>query len=180
MGMAIMSDDFTVADLDQFEGQNGRYELFEGALIVTPLGTSAHQSICLRLIMAIAPYVESRGLGVVFAPGRVVVDNRTALEPDLMVVAGPPALASTSWKDLPAPVLVVEVLSPSTRSFDRIQKRQAYLRGGAAEYWIVDPSKRTVTIVRADAPEAEAGNLLRWRPVGAAADFELAVASLFA
>jgi Uma2 family endonuclease len=179
MGMSIAADHFTVADLDQFEGQNGRHELLDGALIVTPLGTSRHQSACLRLGAALLAYVARESLGTVFAPGRVVVDDRTALEPDVLVIPGPASNAGEPWRNHPAPLLVVEVLSPSTRSLDLMQKRQAYLRRGAAECWMVDPEARQVTRVRAGEPDVPVSDSLHWHPVGATAPFELRVSTVF-
>ncbi len=89
------ADHFTVADLAQFEGRNGRHELLDGALIVTPLGSSRHQSLCLAIALTLRSYVIRERLDVVFAPGRVVVDERTALEPDVLIIPGPAELAST-------------------------------------------------------------------------------------
>jgi len=37
------------------------------------------------------------------------------------------------------PVLVVEVLSPSTQRYDRTKKWDLYRRTGVEHYWIVDP-----------------------------------------
>ena len=45
-----------------------------------------------------------------------------------------------------APDLVIEVLSPGTRRFDRQQKLAAYGRNGVREAWLVDPDAETVTI----------------------------------
>jgi Uma2 family endonuclease len=179
MGMVIAADHFTVSDLAQFDGRNGRHELLDGALVVTPLGTSRHQSLCLALGAALREYVLRQRLGATFAPGRVIVDQRTALEPDVLVVPGPRETASLPWESHPAPLLAVEVLSPSTRSFDHTQKRSAYLRHGAAEYWVVDADIRAVTIVRSGQLDESAVSLLRWRPRGALEPLTIDLAALF-
>jgi Uma2 family endonuclease len=69
----------------------------------------------------------------------VLPRNRVRL-PDLMMVEEPPP---DGWVRTP-PLLVVEVLSPSTRSEDMIRKAADYARGGAGQYWIVDPELRTI------------------------------------
>ena len=69
----------------------------------------------------------------------VLPRNRVRL-PDLMMVEEPPA---DGWVRTP-PLLVVEVLSPSTRSEDTIRKSADYARGGVGQYWIVDPDLRTI------------------------------------
>jgi Uma2 family endonuclease len=53
------------------------------------------------------------------------------------------------------PDLVVEVLSPSTRTNDLGIKRQRYMASGVRELWLVDPDARTVTRVRPDAAPDE-------------------------
>jgi Uma2 family endonuclease len=55
--------------------------------------------------------------------------------PDVMVVDHPPE--DTFVSD--APLLCIEVLSPSTRSEDTIRKSMEYAEGGAGHYWVVDP-----------------------------------------
>jgi Uma2 family endonuclease len=47
-----------------------------------------------------------------------------------------------------APDLVVEVLSPGTSSHDHVRKRRVYERAGVAEYWLVHPLDRMVTVYR--------------------------------
>lgn len=69
--------------------------------------------------------------------------NRVRL-PDLMLVAERPA---DGWVRS-APLLVVEVLSPSTRSEDTIRKSMEYAAGGAEQYWVVDPELRAVDLWR--------------------------------
>lgn len=47
-----------------------------------------------------------------------------------------------------APLLVVEVLSPSTRSEDTIRKSMEYAAGGAGQYCVVDPDLRAIDLWR--------------------------------
>ena len=49
--------------------------------------------------------------------------------------------------DMPPPLLVVEVVSPSQEKRDYRYKRSEYAARGIAEYWIVDPIARQVTIL---------------------------------
>jgi len=51
-----------------------------------------------------------------------------------------------------APVLVVEVLSPSDKHDEVTEKVETYLDTGVKLVWVVDPSFRTITVYRADAP----------------------------
>jgi len=44
-----------------------------------------------------------------------------------------------------APDMVVEILSPSTASYDIVVKTNIYMEAGVREYWIVNPETRTVS-----------------------------------
>lgn len=56
---------------------------------------------------------------------------------------------NTITRDMPAPRVVVEVMSPGNRNRDRdlIAKRQQYADRGIPEYWILDPSNQCVIIL---------------------------------
>jgi len=71
----------------------------------------------------------------------VLPRNRVRL-PDLMLVDERPP---DGWVRT-APLLVVEVLSPSTRSEDTVRKSMEYAAGGAGQYWVVDPELRAMDL----------------------------------
>jgi Uma2 family endonuclease len=67
----------------------------------------------------------------------------TQLEPDLLIV--PPWFAlGTPWADISEHWLAVEILSRSSRVYDREFKRDAYLALGVREVWLVDVRDRSV------------------------------------
>ncbi|WP_377321884.1 Uma2 family endonuclease [Pimelobacter simplex] len=49
------------------------------------------------------------------------------------------------WDD-DVPILVVEVLSPSTAGEDKVRKSREYQRAGVAQYWMVDRAQRTLSV----------------------------------
>ncbi|MBC8044500.1 MAG: Uma2 family endonuclease [Rhizobacter sp.] len=49
-----------------------------------------------------------------------------------------------------APDLVVEILSPSTGYYDLTHKKRIYERFGVREYWILDPTEKTVEVFSHD------------------------------
>ena len=65
--------------------------------------------------------------------------------PDLMAVR--PETMSSDWIT-DAPVVVVEIISPSTRTQDYVTKSAEYLQAGVGQYWIVDPVFRAITVLR--------------------------------
>jgi Uma2 family endonuclease len=85
-----------------------------------------------------------------------------------------------AWERAPRPILIVEVLSPTTRRRDQVQKKKLYLDLGIDEYWMVDPERRSVTIVRPGRVGRVVTDLLTWSLTGANAPLELRLDSLFA
>ncbi len=105
------SDAFTRAELDALPDDGRRHELIDGILIVSPAPSPRHQIAlaALHLILARACPDE---LIVLFAPLDVALAVDTVMQPDLLVARR----ADFTDRDLPmAPLLAVEVLSPSTR-----------------------------------------------------------------
>lgn len=62
--------------------------------------------------------------------------------PDI-VVRQTPVPPLKRWDDVPTPILVAEVLSPSTERADLVKKRAFYMESGIPEYWIVDGEARS-------------------------------------
>lgn len=120
-----------------------RYEVIQGALYVSPPPTWAHQRGLSRLHILVGQHVYSLGLGeIVAAPVGVVLDDDNGLQPDLVFVSKARAAIITSRGVEGAPDLVVEMLSPSTRTRDLGLKMRRYAAAGVAHYWIGDPQAR--------------------------------------
>jgi Uma2 family endonuclease len=80
-------------------------------------------------------------------------------EPDLVVVTDDRLISTRGIEGVP--VLLVEVLSPSTRAYDRGPKAERYAALGVPHFWLLDPDQRRLACHRL---EAEA-----WRLVAEAA-----------
>ncbi|MFI5311691.1 MAG: Uma2 family endonuclease [Gemmatimonadales bacterium] len=181
MHMAIRTRRWTRADLARLPDDGNRYEVLDGELFVTPQAAFAHQSISTRLMFALHPYCARHGIGEVVGPGAVVWE-KNEIQPDVQVIPGrhEPRLG-TKWEHLPHPLLVVEVLSDSTRRRDFGKKRDAYARLMIPTYWIVDPEKRLVVVWTAVSPEPSfVTDVLRWSPRVDAPALEIPLAGIFA
>ncbi len=166
MHMAQTIGTWTLADLDRLPDDGNRYELIDGELFVTPAPSSAHEELVAVLDEILSPYVQAEQLGRVYACRAAVRTSDGHVEPDLLVrpiTERPPP----SWESAPTPLLVVEVLSKSTRRRDHEQKRGYYLRVGVTEYWIVDRWARTIRVITADADDLVADAMLVWQPADA-------------
>ncbi|CAM2911780.1 Uma2 family endonuclease [Skermania piniformis] len=138
------SGPITVADLAELPDDGRRYELLDGVLIVSPAPGTRHQAITYRLYGVLEAACPAE-LAVLGAPYAVHVGENTELQPDLLIGR----LADFTATDLPAaPVLVVEVASPSTALIDRNTKKAAYARMGVAHYWIIEPAGPRLTAYR--------------------------------
>ncbi|MGN6578287.1 MAG: Uma2 family endonuclease [Nocardioides sp.] len=133
--------ELTRTELEALPDDGWRHELVDGALLVTPAPSLRHQRAALRLAMLLVERCPAH-LEVVVAPFDVVLADNTVLQPDLLVALR----ADLTDKDLPAPpLLVVEVLSPSTRTIDLHLKRHRYEAAGCLSYCVLDPDALSVT-----------------------------------
>lgn len=173
---------WTRALLERMPHDGNRYEALDGELLVTPQAGFDHQRIASSLSGAFHRYFEDNDRGIVVGPGAVVFGGNE-LQPDVQVI---PALARNApnrkWEHLPLPSLVIEVLSPGSHRHDLHKKRDAYLRIGIPEYWVVDPDERCVLVFRPD-PHADeptrVTNSLRWKPWADIAALDINIAKLF-
>lgn len=170
MVMVARAKEWTLDELHRLPEDGNKYELVFGELFVTPAPSEDHEMILVRLTELLVPYVKANALGVVFRPRAIVRFRGSEVEPDLFVRPPRPAVRRTpvkDWDDAPSPLLVVEVLSPTTRRRDVGAKRDLYLSAGAGEYWVIDPDERCVRVIRAAREDTVVGDTLIWSPHGA-------------
>ena len=138
--MAELKRKLDYSDLQVTPDDGKRYELVRGGMLVTPSPSPVHQRISKRLQRQLEAYFETRSLGEVFnAPIDLILTEQDVFVPDLLVVSDP---AHISRRGIEAPpVLVVEILSPSTRAQDCGLKARRYAELGVEHYWIVDPER---------------------------------------
>ena len=113
------------------------YQIIEGNLYVNPSPSPAHQRVSRRLQLQLEAYFHGRSLGEVFnAPIDVILSDHDVLVPDLVVVSKAELISARGIEG--PPILVVEILSPSTQKQDRGPKARRYAESGVEHYWIVD------------------------------------------
>lgn len=128
---------WTEADLIGLPDETRRYELLEGTLLVNPPPAGAHQLVSLRLARLLDD-AATPGLVVVEALGVRLPDN-TMFIPDVLVATGDVVRADHSGiLDPSAVALVVEIVSPSSRTTDRLTKPAVYAAAGIASFWRVE------------------------------------------
>ncbi|MGO8993773.1 MAG: Uma2 family endonuclease [Polyangiaceae bacterium] len=133
-------DDFIALDEDDPR------ELIDGELVEVEVPTATHEEIVIALGYFLRAWVEKGHGGRVLASGyKVRISDRRGVMPDLQYYRQGNESAVEQQQGLVTgqPDLVVEIVSGSSRRYDRVTKLRWYAQRGVAEYWIVDPEGRT-------------------------------------
>jgi Uma2 family endonuclease len=133
----------TLADLDALPDDGKRRELVNGRLVVPPSPLAVHQRAVSHLHLLLVPACPE-DLEVFVAPFDFRPNNRSSLQPDVMVCRGDDVERNGVRRP---PLLAVEVLSPSSRATDLITKRHVYEQAGVASYWVFDPEEAVFTVL---------------------------------
>lgn len=123
-----------LADLEAMPEDGRRYELIDGAIVMTAAPLPIHQLVAARL-HPILQAATPDGHVVFFAPIDLDLPDAQRVEPDLVVAPW----SSVGEQRLTLPVaLVVEIVSPGSQTNDRVTKRAAYAAAGIPAYWLID------------------------------------------
>jgi len=132
-------DDFVALDEDDPR------ELIDGVLVEVDVPTELHEHIVPLLSFFLVGWARARGGRVLASGYRVRISDRRGIMPDLQY------FAPENARRLPQegltnghPDLAVEVVSETSRRYDRVTKLRWYAEIGTPEYWIVDPEARTL------------------------------------
>ena len=124
---------------------SGRHELEDGRVITMPAETFGHVKIKDLVKDALKAAIARSSIPYISLPDGMAVriDGKTAFEPDVLVVALPePPLDAL---EIANPIIVVEVLSPSTTRRDLTTKVVGYARVASIQHYVVvDPVERVV------------------------------------
>ncbi len=137
------------AYLDWEEQQPEKHAYYDGKVFPLEAGTAEHALVIGNLLMALRKRLHPRGCVVFSGALRVLVSERGLYTyPDLSVVCGLPTFADDRRTTLTNPLVLVEVLSPSTRAYDEGAKLDFYLALASLRAYVVvdteEPSARTV------------------------------------
>jgi Uma2 family endonuclease len=141
---AMTANEYLVWSDSQSERQ--RTELINGQIVTMPAERLLHTSVKTSAFLALRQAIRTAGLpckALPDGPG-VRIDDHTVYEPDTLVYCGgdPPPASML----IPNPVILVEVLSPTTSHHDTSAKLIGYFKlPSVAHYLVIDPDARTVT-----------------------------------
>lgn len=146
MGFALPKDYRPGYRYDDYCAWEGQWELIDGIPhAMSPQPSGKHQRISGRLYSQLESQLSECELCEASLPMDWKVSEHTVLQPDLFVACYP--FIDKQFIDQP-PVLVVEVLSPSTRTKDLTIKRAIYHDQQVKYYVIIDSETETCTVLK--------------------------------
>jgi Uma2 family endonuclease len=127
-----------------------RHDYFNGRMYEKPGGSFAHAIVIGNLSYRLGTALRERPCVVAVSDlGVRVSPNGLYTYPDLLVVCGPPKLLDGHKDTLLNPILIVEVLSPSTEAYDRGFKFAQYRTlESLREYALVSQTEPRVEVFR--------------------------------
>jgi len=167
--------------LAQYAGRPGKWELYDGVVVGMSPERLGHGLTKLAAVNALAAAIRRAGLPCHALPDSVGVrvSARTAYIPDALVYCGPRLPDETL--EVPNPVVVVEVLSPSTADFDQDDKLAGYFSlASVMHYLILNPRTRRGVHHKRGVGEIIETRILREGPLRLdPPDIEMEVGELF-
>jgi Uma2 family endonuclease len=134
-------NDFVALDEDDLR------ELIDGELVEVEVPTGKHERIVALLCFFLTAWSKAGNGGRALASGyKVRISDLRGVMPDVQFYRRENGAADEQDGGLVSghPDLVVEVVSPSSRRYDRVTKLRWYAALGATEYWLIDPDARTL------------------------------------
>ncbi|OXT05978.1 hypothetical protein CE561_11965 [Thermoanaerobacterium thermosaccharolyticum] len=149
MGLPDKKEVYTYDDYLNWP-DNQRIELIDGQIYLMAPPSTMHQRVLREIFTIFSVYLKGKKCEAFCAPFGVKFseknekDIKTVVEPDIAVVCDKSKLDNEGCKG--APDLIVEIVSPSSASKDKIEKFNLYEKYGVKEYWIVEPEEKIISV----------------------------------
>ncbi len=147
-GQALPFDDFIQADFED----GWLYELARGVVVVTEVPGVPHGRIVGRVTRMFVRYEDQQPDVINYRAGgsecRLRLPGMASdRHPDQAIYLTPPPPGEKPWTRW-IPEIVIEVVSRGGEDRDYVEKREEYLRAGVKEYWILDPKRKRLLVLR--------------------------------
>ncbi len=134
------------AEFEALADEDLKAEYLDGVMIVHSPAYVRHEERRVFLLTLLRFYTEAYGVGDVVGGNALFRTGPWQFAPDVVVVGREARVTAKRVEGVP--LLMIEILSESTRDYDLGEKRNAYREIGVSEIWWVDPEKRAVIIDR--------------------------------
>ncbi len=133
----------TVAEYLEWEaGEEIKHEYIDGEILDMTGGTRTHSRIIINLTLAIGRQLDDSNCVLHSSEMRIKVRDTRYVYPDLSAVCGQEILEDERELTLLNPAFIVEVTSPSSTTYDRVDKRDFYFDVPSIQaYLIVDQDR---------------------------------------
>ncbi len=139
--------------LDMERASDEKHEYFDGHVYNMSGASLKHGKVAMNLAVEIGSYLKDKKCSVLAETMRVTTKSRDAyMYPDLLIYCDTEELEDDKFDTLLNPSVIIEVLSPSTRSIDKGRKF-LYYQGitSLKEYFMVDTLKQRIYIAKIEA-----------------------------
>jgi len=140
-------DGYTYEDYLKIPEEPGyRFEILEGFLVKEPSPSVHHQRVSRELEYQLKTFFDDFDPEgeLFFAPLDVTLTTSNVLQPDMLFVSGARKEIIRKNRIDGACDLVIEIMSPTNRRKDRLNKMEIYRKAGIPHYWIIDPEENTL------------------------------------
>lgn len=134
----------TEADYEEISNEDFKCEFIDGVLIVHSPATLDHERITAFMLRLLANHAERNRLGQVYGSNAVMQIRLRRFSPDISFLSTAGESRIMDGRVIGPMDLVVEVLSSSTRAYDRGEKLEKYQEGRVPEIWLIDPDEQRV------------------------------------
>lgn len=129
-----------------------REELIGGQVVaMSPRPSFNHNQVSYNIATLFANYLKGKKCTPIADGMDLFLTDENRFVPDFMIVCDKDKLKPDGVYG--APDLVVEVLSPGTMRNDKTTKKSIYAHNGVQEYWLVDPSGKSIEVFLTDGNE---------------------------
>lgn len=147
MGLAKLKTKISIEDyLDGEEISQTKHEYINGEVYAMAGASDRHHRICANLFINLDSHLAQSNCEAFMAEMKLQADEKTFYYPDVFVSCDK-VKPSPFYRE--APVLIIEVVSPSTRQTDRREKLRVYQQiPTVQEYVIIEQDKMLVELHR--------------------------------
>lgn len=137
--------------LKLYENSDERMEYINGHIIMLGSPNVAHQSVSGRLYLILSAYLKGKKCKVFYAPFdvhlfKINTKDPDVVQPDLLIACDIEEKVDSRGRYTGIPTLVIEILSPGTKTKDMVDKLNSYMLSGVREFWVVDPENPAVLV----------------------------------
>jgi Uma2 family endonuclease len=124
--------------------EDQKAHLIDGVMIMEAPASNTHEELFGFLHFILRGYVSSKKLGNILGSRSLIrFSDYTGFEPDLLFVSESRRHIIKEQHLDGAPDVIIEIVSPSSRHLDHVEKKSYYAEFGVKEYWLIDPYRQT-------------------------------------